>query len=112
MVAELNGLVAFGLSFGALICIWAVHDGCFRRYGLQDTWTIVLNACLLFVVLFYVYPLKFVTQAFARNVPLGAPGWIDFLVGPLCAWHGKSHPEKSAESGAPGPTERPPAARS
>ena len=28
-------------------------------YGLQDTAAILLNAALLFVVLFYVYPLKF-----------------------------------------------------
>lgn len=32
----------------------------FRRYGLQDNTTIWLNAALLFVMLFYVYPLKFV----------------------------------------------------
>jgi len=31
----------------------------FRRYGLNDNLTIVINAVLLFVVLFYVYPLKF-----------------------------------------------------
>ena len=32
------------------------------RYGLQDAWTIFLNSLLLFVVLFYVYPLKFLTR--------------------------------------------------
>src|SRR3712207_8574739 len=31
----------------------------FRRYGLQDTFTMHLSAVMLFVVLFYVYPLKF-----------------------------------------------------
>ena len=34
----------------------------FRRYGLQDAWTVFLNWVLLFVVLFYVYPLKFLTM--------------------------------------------------
>ena len=31
-----------------------------RRYGLEDSYTVLLNVVLLFVVLFYVYPLKFV----------------------------------------------------
>src|SRR5262249_20779599 len=30
-----------------------------RRYGLQTAYTVALNAALIFVVLFYVYPLKF-----------------------------------------------------
>jgi uncharacterized membrane protein len=59
--ASLHGFLAFGLSFTALIAIWAVHNSFFRRFGLQDTTTVVLNAALLFVVLFYVYPLKFLT---------------------------------------------------
>jgi len=35
----------------------------FRRYGLQDAWTAFVNAVLLFVVVFYVYPLKFLTTS-------------------------------------------------
>ncbi|HEX7069211.1 MAG TPA: hypothetical protein VF190_00325, partial [Rhodothermales bacterium] len=35
---------------------------------LQDRATIFLNACLLFVVLFYVYPLKFVAEGIAAFV--------------------------------------------
>src|SRR5438093_13596347 len=31
----------------------------FRRYNLQDSATVMLNLILLFVALFYVYPLKF-----------------------------------------------------
>jgi len=60
LLADLSGFGAFALSFGALLLIWAVHNGFFRRYGLQDEWTTILNGCLLFVVLFYVFPLKFV----------------------------------------------------
>ena len=73
MLDELHGFVAFGLSFAALIYIWSVHNGFFRRFGLQDGMTIVLNGCLLFVVLFYVYPLKFVAKGFAQSV-LGVGG--------------------------------------
>jgi hypothetical protein len=58
-----EGAFVFGLSFGALILIWAAHNGFFRRYGLHDGWTTFLNAALLFVVLFYVYPLKYVSRA-------------------------------------------------
>ncbi len=50
---------AFGLSFALLILIWHSHYVFFRRYGLEDRFTVTLNAVLLFVVLFYVYPLKF-----------------------------------------------------
>jgi hypothetical protein len=45
--------------------IWSIHHAFFRRYDLEDRTTIVLNACLLFVVLFYVYPLKFITEGIA-----------------------------------------------
>jgi uncharacterized membrane protein len=58
---SLRGFLSFGLSFTALLAIWAVHNSFFRRFGLQDRMTVVLNSALLFVVLFYVYPLKFLT---------------------------------------------------
>jgi uncharacterized membrane protein len=67
LIAELPGFTAFGLSFGALVLIWSVHNAFFRRYALQDRWTIFLNACLLFVILFYVYPLKFLARGFAQT---------------------------------------------
>ncbi|MEM8962140.1 MAG: TMEM175 family protein [Acidobacteriota bacterium] len=60
---DLHGFAAFAVSFAVLITIWAIHNAIFRRFPLEDTWTVVLNACLLFVVLFYVYPLKFVVRA-------------------------------------------------
>ena len=68
LVADLRGFAAFALSFMALLMIWSVHNAFFRRYGLQDSWTIFINACLLFVVLFYVYPLKFIAAGIAETV--------------------------------------------
>ncbi len=63
----MRGFVAFGLTFGVLISIWHTQYLFFRRYGLDDDWTFWLNACLLFVVLEFVYPLKFMfTHAVAR----------------------------------------------
>lgn len=68
-VAELErvllGFVPFTLSFGALVLIWSVHRAFFRRFPLADRTTVALNACLLFVVLFYVYPLKFLARGIA-----------------------------------------------
>jgi hypothetical protein len=42
-----------------LMSIWYKQYIYFRRYGLQDFYTILINSILLFVVLFYIYPLKF-----------------------------------------------------
>jgi uncharacterized membrane protein len=55
----MRGFGAFAISFTLLFVVWFNHYKFFRRYGLQDTTTVVLSGVLLFVVLFYVYPLKF-----------------------------------------------------
>src|SRR4051794_24581480 len=55
----MRGFVPFLLTFSVLSVVWLQHYRYFRRYGLQDTRNAVLNCALLFVVLFYVYPLKF-----------------------------------------------------
>lgn len=55
----MRGFGAFAISFTLLFLVWFNHYKFFRRYGLQDTITVVLSGVLLFVVLFYVYPLKF-----------------------------------------------------
>ena len=59
LVHTLRSFVAFAPSFAALIWIWYLHREFFRRYGLGDGPMVFLNAVLLFVVLVYVYPLKF-----------------------------------------------------
>lgn len=65
-VAELlhamRGFIGFALSFALLFRLWGYQYRFFRRYGLEDPTTIRLNGVLLFVVLFFVYPLKFLTQ--------------------------------------------------
>lgn len=59
LVHAMRGFFAFAACFASLFMIWYYQHLFFRRYGLQDATTLVLNAVLLFVVLFYVYPLKF-----------------------------------------------------
>lgn len=59
MMASVRALPAFAASFAILLLIWQEHHNFFRRYGVHDGVTIWINGLLLFVVLFYVYPLKF-----------------------------------------------------
>jgi uncharacterized membrane protein len=56
---EMRGFLGFAICFAVLMWIWHAHHTYFRRYGLTDELTIALNTGLLFLVLFYVYPLKF-----------------------------------------------------
>jgi uncharacterized membrane protein len=59
LIDAMRGFPAFALTFAMLMVVWARHYYFFRYYGLDDVATIVLNTLLLFVVVFYVYPLKF-----------------------------------------------------
>lgn len=60
LMADMRGFVPFAVCFGLLAQVWWLHHNFFRRYGLDDATTATLNFILLFVVLFYTYPLKFV----------------------------------------------------
>lgn len=68
LIAQLTGFFAFAITFAALVAIWTIHKAYYRRYALADGWTIFLNSALLFVVLFYVFPLKFLTDSFFTGV--------------------------------------------
>ena len=63
LLATMRGFFAFAISFGMFYQVWYDHYKFFRRYGLDDNFTIHLSALLLFVVLFYIYPLKFLFSA-------------------------------------------------
>ena len=55
----LRGFIPFAICFALLMQVWHEQYSYFRRYNLQDGATLFLNLVLLFVVIFYVYPLKF-----------------------------------------------------
>ncbi len=55
----MRGFFAFAVCFAMLMLIWYQQYLFFRRYGMHDRTTLVLNSALIFVVLFYIYPLKF-----------------------------------------------------
>jgi uncharacterized membrane protein len=59
LARDLRGFLPFAVCFALLVQVWYIHYRFFRRYGMEDALTVTLNAVLLFVVLFYVYPLKF-----------------------------------------------------
>lgn len=63
----LSGFLSFAATFAVVMWIWVEHYILFRKFGLEDGTTIFLNSTLLFLVLFFVYPLKFV---FANLVPM------------------------------------------
>ena len=76
LMEVMHGFIAFAISFVLLFIVWLTQYKFFRRYGLNDNFTIWINALLLFVVLFYVYPLKFL--------------W-SFLVDAVFGFHANAH---------------------
>jgi uncharacterized membrane protein len=59
LITTMRGFPAFAVCFGLLALIWNSHYKFCRRYGLDDGTARFLTCVLLFLVLFYVYPLKF-----------------------------------------------------
>jgi uncharacterized membrane protein len=64
LLNNLRGFFAFAACFAQLMLVWYHQYLYYRRYNLQDYRSTVLSMALLFVVLFYTYPLKFVFSSF------------------------------------------------
>ena len=73
---SLRGFFPFAVCFTLLMLVWLAHYKYFRRFGTRDSGTIVINACLLFVILFYVYPLKFLFSIAVFSL-LGSNGHLE-----------------------------------
>jgi uncharacterized membrane protein len=67
----LIGFPAFAVTFTIICWIWYEHYLFFRRYDLEDGFTVVLNCVLLFLVVFYTYPLKFIATRMVSGTLLG-----------------------------------------
>jgi uncharacterized membrane protein len=80
LMQVIRGLPVFAVTFAILLMIWQEHHGLFKRFPSADGVTIWLNGALLFVVVSYIYPLKFL---FAQIV---LPGGV--RVGPGGAFQG------------------------
>jgi hypothetical protein len=72
LIETMRGFVAFAFTFFILFTIWHRQFTYFRRYGLEDTVAITLNGALLFVVLFFIYPLKFLATYLVRRLMGGS----------------------------------------
>jgi len=80
-MASLDGALreipAFLLSASLLMMFWSGHHNWSRRFGLNDAATIVLSCLLVFTMLVYVYPLRFMFSAMMAwigdiaDLPLG-----------------------------------------
>lgn len=58
----LRDLPVFLVCFIMLMMAWRYHYLFFRRYGLEDFLTQLLNGAFLFLILFFAYPLKFLAR--------------------------------------------------
>jgi uncharacterized membrane protein len=74
LALTMKGFVPFAVCFGLLAHVWHRHYIFSRRYGLQTAYSVFLNSVLLFVVLFYVYPLKFLFTLSLGGIFGGTPG--------------------------------------
>jgi uncharacterized membrane protein len=59
LINVVRGLPAFVICFAFLMTFWNAHFHYQRRYGLEDVFTRIMTMAILVLVLFSVYPLKF-----------------------------------------------------
>jgi uncharacterized membrane protein len=72
LVTTMRGFPAFAICFLLLALIWNTHYKFCRRYGLDDGTARFLTCVMLFLVLFYVYPLKFLFNLSITGLLFGA----------------------------------------
>lgn len=58
MISAIKRIPAFAVSFAVLMMFWQQHRNWSRRYGLENSQTILLSLSVIFIVLVYVYPLR------------------------------------------------------
>jgi uncharacterized membrane protein len=73
LLEAMRGFPAFGICFALLAVVWYEHYRYFRRYGLETAVAVILNCALLFCVLLYVYPLKFMFSAAMGHATYAEP---------------------------------------
>ncbi len=68
LLEAFRGTPAFAACFAQIALFWYEHMTWSRRYGLDDRGSIVLSLVLVFLVMVYIYPLKYMFGSFF--------GWI------------------------------------
>jgi uncharacterized membrane protein len=56
-------VIPFGICFLIMFVVWYQQNRFFRRFGLHDVITVSLNGVLMFCVLVYMFPLKFLISS-------------------------------------------------
>jgi hypothetical protein len=79
----MSGFLPFAATFAVVSWIWFEHYLFFRHFKLEDNLTVVFNLVLLFVVLFFAYPLKFVLTRLVAGftgfgLPAGEAGYASY----------------------------------
>lgn len=67
---DIPNLVSFAVSFFVMMAIWKVHYNYFRRTDYIDNWVIAFNMVLLFMVLFYVFPIRTLLETALKGLRL------------------------------------------
>jgi uncharacterized membrane protein len=74
LIGIMAGFPSFACCLALLIWLWHEHNTFFRRFNPHDGVTVIINGALLFVILFYVYPLKFMFDSlFSRWMHTARP---------------------------------------
>lgn len=76
LVKLMMSFPAFAVTFVLMMFIWYWHYRFFRQFGLNSGKVVWVNAILMFVVLFFVFPLKFFATIIIDTVFL--EGWFGF----------------------------------
>jgi uncharacterized membrane protein len=58
MIAAVKRIPSFAVSFALIMLFWINHREWSRRYGLEETPTVLTSLALIFVVMVWVYPLR------------------------------------------------------
>ncbi|GMN10162.1 hypothetical protein MTsPCn9_14230 [Croceitalea sp. MTPC9] len=66
--ASMYSFIGFIFCIILLLGIWDNHHNFYLHYGLQDRKTKILNFLFLFVLLFYVYPLKYLFSFLGTSI--------------------------------------------
>jgi uncharacterized membrane protein len=79
LITALKKSPAFLASFAAVALFWIGHRRWSRRYGLEDSKSIILSFSLIFVTLVYVYPLRLLFSALFSWI---SNGWLpsEFII--------------------------------
>jgi uncharacterized membrane protein len=79
LIISTRQIIPFGACVTLIVVIWYQHYLFFLQYGLQDIKTVAINTILIFLILVYVYPLKFLTTFLFESVSAILSGNIQYL---------------------------------